>query len=54
MNTLYSIWVTPKDLAEQIRKLQRTEAFINGVTIVKSKSGVVQYEVSYTDITNPN
>ena len=53
-NTLYCTWVTPYNLANQIKKLQDTGAFIQSVVIVESNTGVTKYEVSYTDITKDN
>ena len=50
----YCMWVRPRDLAPQIKKLQDTGAFIQSVVLIEDKKDRVQYSVTYTDLTRDN
>ena len=52
-NTIYSVWVSERDLARTIRKLQLEGSYVQAVTIVTPNKKPM-YEVEYTNIVNQN
>ena len=52
-NTTYALWVSPMNLARQIKYLQDEGSFIQSVKIVEKKNKPL-YEVEYTNVLKHN